>query len=256
MKAKKSLGQNFLRSKQVVSLMVETGKVEKGDVVLEIGPGEGVMTEELLSKGFKVIAVEKDSRLISFLQEKFERDVSNRMLEVVEADILEFDISSLPAEYKVIANIPYYITGQILRTFLENKNKPVSMTLLVQKEVAERIVAKNGKESILSISVKIFGKPKYIKTVSRGVFVPQPSVDSAILHIDNISKLKDVNEGIFFKILKIGFAHKRKKLLANLSEFYDRGLVQNVFSDCKIDPNARAEELSPEKWLELHNKLR
>jgi len=187
---KKSLGQNFLTSKPIAKSIVEAGRPNENETIVEIGPGKGFMTEEILKVSNKVIAIEKDHRLIPILEEKFKSEISSGKLRVIEADILELDMSRTVLDingYKVIANIPYYITGQIIRKFLESDFQPSSMTMLVQKEVAERIVARNKKESLLSLSVKVFGDPKIIRTVGRGAFSPAPNVDSAVLNIVNIS---------------------------------------------------------------------
>ena len=254
MQTKKSLGQHFLRSKDIISDIVSAGKTKKDDLVLEVGPGEGILTEGLLEAGASVICVEKDDRLITPLANKFTKEIASKQLNLIHADILDLELPHIAsAKYKVIANIPYYITGQIIRMFLESDKQPESMTLLVQKEVAERIVAKDSKESLLSLSVKIYGDPKYIKTVPRGAFTPHPNVDSAILAIENISKerLSGIDEKKFFKMLHLGFAHKRKQLLPNLSEFYKKDLLLGAFKKSKIDPKARAEDLPLETWIKL-----
>lgn len=255
-KAKKSLGQNFLRSKDFLNLIVKTGDINKGEIVLEIGPGDGAMTEELLKTGANIIAIEKDRELIPFLSEKFKKEIESGIFKIIEGDVLEnreLDYLLEKNVYKIVANIPYYITGQIIRKFLEEKNKPESITLLVQKEVAERIVAKDKKESLLSLSVKAYGGPKYIKTVPRGAFQPQPNVDSAILKIENISKekLTDIDERVFFELLHLGFGHKRKQLIANLGARFDRKYLEEVFSKLGIDHKIRSENLGIETWIKL-----
>jgi 16S rRNA (adenine1518-N6/adenine1519-N6)-dimethyltransferase len=257
---KKSLGQNFLKSKTALSAIIDAGDPTPDDIVLEIGPGEGILTENLLKFAGKVIVVEKDKRLIPYLQEKFNSEIIAGKLDVIEKDILEFDINLLnfyTHPYKVIANIPYYITGQVIRKFLESHNQPESMTLLLQKEVAERIVAKNGKESLLSISVKVYGTPRYIRTVGRGAFSPQPNVDSAIIHIENISRknLDGVDEEKFFEILHAGFAHKRKQLLPNLANIYTKSAISRAFDACKLDYKCRAEDISLSQWISLTRLL-
>jgi 16S rRNA (adenine1518-N6/adenine1519-N6)-dimethyltransferase len=152
--------------------------------------------------------------------------------------------------YKVVANIPYYITGQILRKFLESENKPESMTLLVQKEVAERIVAKNKKESLLSLSVKAFGEPRCVKTINRALFSPQPKVHSAIIKIENVSDKKIRGfQDTFFKIIHAGFKHKRKRLFANLLEIFPKNILAEAFEKNKIDTNIRAEKVDFQTWL-------
>jgi 16S rRNA (adenine1518-N6/adenine1519-N6)-dimethyltransferase len=253
---KKSLGQNFLKSPKIVGDIVLAGKVKSEDTVLEIGPGEGAMTKELLKFALKVITIEKDHRLIPILEEKFKEEIKLGRLEIIEADILDFDISNkefVKNPYKIIANIPYYITGQIIRKFLESEHKPTTMTLLVQKEVAERIVARDEKESLLSLSVKVFGDPKIIRTVGRGAFSPVPNVDSAVINIENISdkKLGDVNPKFFFEVLHSGFAHKRKQLLPNLSSIFEKEKLMKVFEELSLDKKTRAEDVSLSKWVEL-----
>ena len=259
------MGQNFLTSLAVVGDIVRAAKVTGGDVVVEVGPGKGILTAALLKYARRVIAVEKDDRLIPYLEEKFEEEIKNKNLTLIHGDILKLKIESLKLKtgsYKVVANIPYYITGQLLRFFLEHKIKPSSITTLVQKEVAQRIVARDGKESILSISVKLFGQPRYVRKVSASVFSPKPKVDSAILNIENIRppfKTK-AEEGRFFKILKTGFAHKRKILAGNLRGLSDGETTRSAFADCHINEKTRAENLSLPDWkclaFSLNSKAR
>jgi 16S rRNA (adenine1518-N6/adenine1519-N6)-dimethyltransferase len=248
MKPIKHLGQNFLRSKFIIGEIVKAADIKPNDVVLEVGPGKGILTEELIKKAGRVIAVEKDKRLVEFLKEKF-TNVKN--LKIIHNDILKFKFHVL--DYKVVANIPYYITSRFLRTFLENPpigGHPSKMVLMVQKEVAERITS--GKESILSISVKIYGQPKIIKKVPAKYFSPQPKVDSAILLINNISKdfFRDINEKKFFELVKKGFSGKRKMLKNNLGLSNTECLAR-----CRISEKARAEDLSPENWKCLYKEL-
>ena len=259
-KPKKSLGQNFLTAQSVVDKIIETAKLDSKDIVLEIGTGKGILTKSLLEKAKKVISIEKDDELISYLQEKFKDEIKNGKLILVHGDILTFDFEKYGLKnnnYKIVANIPYYITGEFLRSILSSDIQPKSMVLLVQKEVAERI-ARNKKESILSISVKAYGEPKYIQTVKAGSFVPPPKVDSAILLIDNISKLFFSKDGPcwglekrFFEILKTGFAHKRKLLSGNLSIFMDKEKLKIIFKQLGITEKARAEEISLNQWGKL-----
>jgi 16S rRNA (adenine1518-N6/adenine1519-N6)-dimethyltransferase len=257
MKAKKTLGQHFLKDKNILGKIVDAAEVKPDDFILEIGPGTGTLTELLLQSGARVIAVEKDSILIKELNIKFSKFIKEGRLELIHSDVLNFDPEHFFAskKYKVVANIPYYITGNILRKFLGNECQPESMTLLVQKEVAERIVARDKKESLLSISVKVYGNPKIIQTVKRGSFSPMPKVDSAIIHISDISKknFKKIDEENFFKILKAGFAHKRKVLIKNLESVYSREALEEIFNKCEISLKARAEDLSLEQWLCLVN---
>lgn len=228
---KKSLGQHFLNNKHYLNLVADAADIKKGETVLEIGPGEGTLTSVLLERGAKVIALEKDSRLITFLQEKFE----DKTFEVIEGDALEYEPKF--KNYKVVGNVPYYITGALFKKFLSSKNQPTSLVFLVQKEVAERI-ARSKKESILSLSVKAYGNPKYIKSVPAGAFVPPPKVDSAILAVKNISHANFINrkhEEKFFELIKRAFAGKRKMLRSTIG----------------IDSKKRPEDLSLEEWIEL-----
>jgi 16S rRNA (adenine1518-N6/adenine1519-N6)-dimethyltransferase len=252
MKAKKSLGQHFLKSQKAISSMVSAAGAQKADFILEIGPGTGILTKALLQTGAKVIAVEKDPSFIPILSKNFKKEIATGQLKIIHEDILKYDMPKMPFDtYKLVANIPYYITGQIIRMFLEKDIQPQSMTLLVQKEVAERIVAKDKKESLLSLSVKAYGEPKYIEKVPRGAFAPSPNVDSAIVHIANISKK------IFpFDLIHAGFAHKRKQLLPNLSNLYKRGRVMQALTKLEIPPTSRAEDIPIEKWVGLSKLLK
>ncbi len=282
-KAKKSLGQNFLKSKEAIRGICDAGRVTEGEIVVEIGPGKGVLTEELLKRGAMVVAIEKDTSLIEFLSEKFEEEIKNKKLILINDDILNIFLpeiflkffsgprtkgtGSVPDHsknleisqgdsllYKIIANIPYNITGAIIKKFLsEVKNKPTLMALLVQKEVAERIVVRDGKESILSLSVKAYAEPKYIMKVSKKYFSPAPKVDSAIILIDNISNNNFKNkkeEDFFFKIIKAGFAHKRKVLIKNLETnlTIDKEILSKIFKKININEKSRSEDLNLEKW--------
>ncbi|KKT14988.1 MAG: Ribosomal RNA small subunit methyltransferase A [Parcubacteria group bacterium GW2011_GWF2_44_8b] len=263
MRAKKSLGQHFLKSERAISKIVEAGDLVPDDAVLEIGPGEGVLTEKLLAVGCKVIAVEKDDALFEFLKEKFYKEIKAGKLELVHDDILNFKLKI--EHYKLIANIPYNITGAILKKFLGAKNQPKTMALLVQKEVAKRIIrrplggsaSKWGKESILSISVKAYGTPRYVETVKAGSFVPMPKIDSAIIAIENISKqfFQGFREDDFFKTLKTGFKSKRKKLSSNLSTIFGKNKIREVFQKLNLDDNLRAEDVGIETWGKLVSAL-
>ena len=249
--AKKSLGQHFLNSKHVLDQIVSAAEIKNGDLVLEIGPGTGVLTRALLENGAKVLAIEKDSRAIGLLQEKFSSEIDSGQLKLLEEDILGF--SDYPEQqFSVVANIPYYITGAILEKFLGHNPRPEKMVLLVQREVAERIVARNGKESILSISVKAFGTPKIVAVVPPGAFTPPPSVDSAIIAISNVSSNLFQKEAMvepFFKIVRSGFAHKRKILIRNLEESTDPSRLSEIWENFGLNQKVRAEDLKVSDWL-------
>lgn len=260
-KAKKSLGQNFLKSKGALLAMCKAGELNGNDIVLEIGPGKGALTEYLLKEAKTVIAIEKDYDLAVFLSEKFKEEVIAGKLVLVQGDILEKNLEVYGLKnnkYKIVANIPYNITGAIFKKFLSGPLKPSIMTLLVQKEVAERVVARDGKESILSISVKVYGTPKYITKVSKKYFSPSPKVDSAILQITNISNNLFKNgkdEEWFFRILKAGFAHKRKVLKSNLNIIEKADKINSVFEKLQINEKSRAENISVDTWVKLAHEL-
>lgn len=255
MKAKKSLGQNFLHSKSALRAIIGASDLVGDDIVLEIGPGKGVLTKELLSFAGKVIAVEKDSRLIQNLKEKFSKEIEESKFDLIEGDILDFDpeiLSFYKLGYKVVANIPYYITGAVIRKFLSTKYQPDLMVLMVQKEVGRRIVARDKKESILSLSVKSYGTPRYITTVKKESFRPEPKVDSAILLVENISKdfFADFSEEVFFEIIKKGFGSKRKTLRNTLKPLLGEK-VEEILASVDVDPRTRAEDLALEAWGRL-----
>lgn len=254
MRAKKSLGQNFLNSKTVARDIVRASQIAPTDTILEIGPGKGFLTVELLKTGAFVYAIEKDDRMIPLLSEKFADEITRGQFTLIHGDIAE-KIQGLPLEtpYKLIANIPYYLTGYILRAFLEKPLAPERMVLMLQKEVADRIVARNKKESILSIAVKAYGTPRIVKKVPARYFTPAPNVDSAVISIENISHKNFKNkteEERFFEMVKAGFAHKRKQLAGNLKSIYG-GATSILMSEAGIQPNARAEDLALTDWFAL-----
>lgn len=219
--------------------------VSSKDVVFEIGPGTGMLTRELLKHAKKVIALEADKTLYEKLRKDFADDIRKRKLELKHGDIRTFDVEVLPKKYALVANIPYYLTGEIFRMFLESEHQPSSMTLLVQKEVADRI-SRSKKESILSLSVKAYGIPRREFLVPRGAFRPAPNVDSALLTVRGISRRNfstRADEKRFFKLLHAGFAHKRKLVRGNLS---DCGVPVD-----SLPKNARAEDIPLPVWLLL-----
>ncbi len=243
--AKKSLGQNFLMHARIAERIALSAELKKGSTVFEIGPGTGMLTRELLKIAKKVIALEADQALFEKLQTDLAEDIRAKKLQLIHGDIRTFDIDLLPKGYALVANIPYYLTGEIFRMFLSAKNQPHRMTLLVQKEVASRI-ARSQKESILSLSVKAFGTPVYEFTVPRGAFIPAPKVDSAVLTIKNISRKAfktKKQEQKFFDLLHAGFAHKRKFVRSNLTSA--------GFDPRDIPEKARAEDLPLATWMAL-----
>ena len=256
---KRSLGQNFLTSDVVPAWMVAAGEVDSKDLVLEIGPGTGMLTKALLKTGAKVIAVEADVRALAELNSIFTDEIHSGQLTIHHGDARELTPQALglkDRQFKVIANIPYYLSGFLLRTLLESQVQPKTLVFLIQKELAERI-ARAKKESLLSLSVKAFGQPKYVKTVSRGHFHPSPKVDSAILLITDINQdhFKNISTEHFFNLLHLGLGSKRKQLLSNLSKEHERTVLESVFIALKISPTVRGEDVSLQKWLELNQSL-
>ncbi len=254
---KKKLGQNFLVNKLVLKKIIETANLNKKDYVLEIGSGIGTLTQELLKNSRWVLGIEIDPNMIKILQETCGAE-SN--LKILQKNILALDLSkhlSQVSSYKVVANLPYYITQPILRNFLEVQTfKPELMVLMVQKEVAEKICAKKGDMSLLGLSVQFYADAKLISIVKNDNFFPVPRVDSAIIKISNISKKLDKvqNIDLFFQIAKAGFSQKRKKLRNSLAG----GLriqpteAEKILNKAGINPNTRAETLSLEDWEKLY----
>lgn len=244
-RAKKSLGQNFLLHARIAERIVLVSGVTADTIAFEIGPGTGMLTHELLKRAKRVIALEADPDLVPVLQERFHAEIAEGRLDLISGDIRTFDLATLPARYALVANIPYYLTGEIFRRFLETERQPSSITVLVQKEVAERI-ARSKKESILSLSVKAYGTPSYAFTVPRGAFVPAPKVDSAVLTIQSISRVHFASRAVeerFYALVHAGFAHKRKFVRNNLLE---AGLPCG-----DLPEKARAEDLTLTQWLAL-----
>lgn len=260
MKHKKSLGQHFLCDARFARLAVEAAGLRAGERVLEIGPGGGMLTRELLATGARVMAVECDEALAAALSaspalRSLPPEAAGH-LTVVAGDILAWDPASAgfaSGEWSVVANIPYYITGAILEHLLAAANQPRTMVLMVQREVAERVVAADSKQSILSISVQVFGTPRIVAFVPPEAFDPAPAVESALLAISDISnaffQTNHLDEAAFFALVRRGFAHKRKLLRSNL------GLPSGELARHGISELARAEDLSTHEWAILSGTL-
>lgn len=239
--------------------MIASPQINADDIVVEIGPGKGALTKPLLETGATVIAFELDERMIEYLKETLTEYIESGKLVLIHQDVLEADIKDYTKgrPYKVVANIPYYITNLIIRTFLSGDYQPTVMCLLIQKEVAERIVSRDGKESILSLSVKLFGTPRYIMKVGRHYFSPSPKVDSAVILIGDIdrSNIADGHfESKFFSVVKTAFSQKRKKAIKNLRKLADKLVWEELFADCDVDINVRAEDVPYEQWLTIVDK--
>lgn len=248
------LGQHWLFDEATLDTIAGSAGLTKADTVLEVGPGLGSLTKVLAPKVKKVIAVEKDQGLVNQLNGV---DIGSNV-EVLAQDILEFNLSNLPLGYKVVANIPYYLTSKLLRMLLESPNPPKVMSLLVQKEVAERIVATPPKLSVLAFSVQYYAKPEFIKMVPKVLFTPPPQVDSAILKISyRPAPLFPANSKILFRIVKAGFGNRRKQLKNSLvgGLHIPEQAVMKVLLKAGIDPILRAQELTMDQWRILYGAL-
>ena len=232
--------------------MIDAAELTPDTAVLEIGPGHGALTGELLKTGNRVIAIEKDDALYAELKDTFASELTTGGLTLLHADALDVTPESLGLQtrsFALIANIPFNITGLLIRQWLTARPQPQSVVLLVQKEVGQRICSRAGKESILSLSVKAYGQPSYICTVRAGSFFPRPKVDCAVIAITNISRNHFTNpkhEKRYFELVKAGFSSKRKQLKGNLAPV---GITEEALMSGGIDPQARAETLSLEAWL-------
>ena len=247
----KSLGQHWLRDRNSLAHIAECAELEEDDVVLEIGPGLGTLTSELLRRCKKVIAVEFDAELARKLPAQF----PGKNLEVVQSDILAFDLSTLPKNYKVVANVPYYITSKIVQLLMTAENKPSIAVLLVQKEVADRLAAEPGDMSILAVSAQLFAEVSLGDVVPAELFTPPPKVDSEVVILKTRSQpfLTDISEKDFFRIVKAGFSAKRKMLRSSLSGGLgvSKSEAEELLREAEINPDARAESLSLEQWVNL-----
>jgi len=263
-KPEKRLGQHFLRRKWVLNRVIKAACLKKTDLVVEIGPGTGVLTRELAKKASKVIAIEKDWRLIPVLKDKF-KDAKN--VEIVQGDARKL-VSSIykiqDTKYKVVANLPYYAATHIIRQFLESNYPPQLMVVMVQKEVAKRICVYPPKPwqrrakpemNLLATCIQFYAEPKIITYVPKTAFWPKPKIESAILKLKTKNyKLKtNIDAGMFFKIVKTGFSHPRKQIINNLSHGLklSRAETESWLSRANISPSQRPQSLTLNNWLAL-----
>ena len=253
---KKSLGQHWLKDPEILADIAEAAELTGDDVVLEIGPGLGTLTSRLLARANSVTAVEFDADLARKLPGQF----PGKKLTVVNQDVLQFDLNQLPKNYKVVANVPYYITSKIVEKLMTAENKPSIAVLLVQKEVAERIAAEAGNMSVLSVSVQIFAEAELDIEVSRQFFTPPPKVDSqvVVLRTRDNPLIASEDQRDFFRIVKAGFSAKRKKLRSSLSGGLgiDKSVAEELLKNAGISPDARAEDLAIEDWKKLLKEWR
>ncbi|MCA9935772.1 MAG: ribosomal RNA small subunit methyltransferase A [Ardenticatenaceae bacterium] len=248
---KKSLGQNFLFDENVLRRIVDAAELEPDDAVLEIGPGLGALTKLLAETAVTLTTIELDNRFIPILRLEL---AAYPHVRLVHGDILEQDPADwFSGPYKVVANVPYYITGAILRHLLEGAHKPTMMVLTVQKEVAERVTAVPPHMSLLAISTQVYGRTEKVADIKAGSFWPAPDVDSAVIRIDLRQAQPDpAFEKLFFRVVKAGFSQKRKQLQKNLRQLgLDRAVIAQMLEDAGVDGRARAETLTIEQWRAL-----
>ncbi|MGL4687591.1 MAG: 16S rRNA (adenine(1518)-N(6)/adenine(1519)-N(6))-dimethyltransferase RsmA [Fusobacteriaceae bacterium] len=255
-KHKKKFGQNFLTNQnEVLENIMKVSGVESEDVIIEIGPGEGALTELLLKKAKKVYCFEIDTDLEKILEKKYG---SNPKFNLIMGDVLDADLQGLlkdESAVKVVANIPYYITSPIINKLIENKNKVDDIYIMVQKEVAERVCSKSGKErSVLTLAIEYFGVSEYLFTIPKEFFTPAPKVDSAFMGIKlyKDKDKKDLEEKIFFKYVKACFLNKRKNILNNLTSLgYSKDQLREKLATLEIPETERAENITIEKFIEM-----
>jgi 16S rRNA (adenine1518-N6/adenine1519-N6)-dimethyltransferase len=250
-KTKKSLGQHWLHDELSLEAMCEMAGVQAGDTVIEIGPGLGTLTEKLLARAARVLAVEFDESLAADLPKR----ISSKDLSVTNEDILKFNFSEVEPGYKVVANIPYYLTSNLIRVLSETENPPISATLLIQKEVAERLCASPGSMSLLSVSAQMYFICSMGPIVPARLFTPPPKVDSQIVHLGHRETplFSGLDERTVFRVVKAGFSNRRKTLHNSLAAGLQisKDQAKAVLDAAGINPQARPQELSLEQWLSL-----
>ena len=251
MPTKKELGQHWLRDRDILAAIADTVPVTLDDTVLEIGPGLGTLTSELLRRSKEVVAVEFDKDLARKLPGQF----PGKNLVVHNQDILQFNLDTLPVGYVVVANVPYYITSKIVEKLITAKNKPRAAVLLVQKEVAERIAAKAGDMSLLALSAQIYATAEVGIEVPREYFTPPPKVDSQVVILTTRDQplISEADEKAFWRVARAGFSAKRKKLRSSISAglAIDKLVAEKLLNSASISPDSRAEDLSIDDWLRL-----
>lgn len=253
----KQLGQNFLTRQLVLDKIVSAAELKKSDTILEVGPGIGTLTQELAKAAKMVIAVEKDRKMAEILEETL-KDYKN--IEIIEGDALKINPKryALDSEsYKLMANLPYYITSPVIRKFLEAESQPALIVLMVQKEVAQRICSKPPHMSLLAISVQFYAEAKIVSYVSKNCFWPVPKVDSAIIKIVPQKNNRNLSSDDFFRVAKAGFSHPRKQLANNLSQSLkiNKKQINEWLLKNNINPAQRAETLSISQWVNLAYSL-
>jgi 16S rRNA (adenine1518-N6/adenine1519-N6)-dimethyltransferase len=256
---KKSLGQHWLHDETALLAIAQAADVGPDDIILEIGSGTGTLTSQLLSLGPTVIALEYDPNLASSLLSRLQGQTLQDRLRVEEGDIRTYDLGKMPVGYKIVANIPYYLTAYLLRLLTDASNKPSVASLLVQKEVAERVAAEPGDMSFISIAVQFYYLASLGDVIPATLFTPPPKVDSQILilHMRSEPLYADVDASKFFRVVKAGFSGRRKTLLNTLSGGLQMSRPDTtlLLQKADVSPQARAQELSLDQWHRLYRAL-
>ena len=259
LRARKSLGQHFLVDEAILKTIVEAAELSPADTVIEVGPGLGILTAELVKRAGNVVAVELDTKLASLLKRRL---ASPANLRVINTDVLKVSSSELlegTSHYKVVANLPYYITSPVLRYFVEASLKPSLMVVMVQKEVGEAIVAEPGNMSLLAVSLQVYSKPRIISHVPAQCFYPQPKVDSVILRFDLLPEpaVKVADMDGFFDLVRAGFSSPRKQVHNSLAHSLGMEPAEIILllEEANIDSKRRAETLSLKEWARLYEVL-
>lgn len=270
MSAQKSLGQHFLIDRQVLDTIIAAAQLTRNDFIIEIGPGFGVLTFPLAERAGRILAIETDKKILKILK-ALGSGYTN--IDLLPANILKIDNRQIyqryqtwsrtkgtKTSYKLVSNLPYYITSAILKQFLETKYRPDLIVVMVQQEVAQRIVAKPGDLTLLGVSVQLFGEPEIVQLVPKNAFWPMPEVDSAILKIVPFSQIgHDIDDiRLFFRVVKAGFGERRKQLHNSLSGglHLDDKNVRNLLAGIGIDPKTRAQDLKISEWAKIYHRLK
>ena len=267
---KKGFGQNFLVSRGQLEAIIKSADIKDSDTIVEIGPGLGVLTQELAKRAKLVLAIEADFKLVSYLRTYFK---SAKNVKIIHQDALMYDLNQMQSDFKLVSNLPYNITSPVIRKFLESQNiadlnidadqrginKLDSMVIMVQKEVAERLTAKPGSSDrgILTVMIELFGNAEIVEIVPRSDFWPSPDVDSAILKISIVPPRFSVDQRLLMKFVKVGFSQKRRQIHHPLAANFHlpTSEIKDILESVNIDPSNRAEDLTIEQWIGLYDKF-
>jgi len=263
---RKDLSQNFLTDPNALERIVAAADLQPDDAVVEVGAGFGNLTRLLAERAGRVVAVELDGRLVEILREQLATlpERSQRIVQVMHGNVLEMVDFGFPHRgFKVVGNLPYHVTSAVLRHFLEQEPRPRLMVVTVQREVAQRIVAKPGKMSLLAVSVQLHGEPRIVSRIPAGAFYPPPKVDSAVVRIEvvdrpSVLEAADLEDAAYFRVVRAGFGQKRKTLRNSLSAGLGMApaAVERALASAAVDPRRRAETLSLEEWAEVTSAVR